>query len=89
MSAAGIPHDCVYANPAARDAFLRALDGEDRLLALRLARDLITCSNALPGLTRAALGLPLGATYGAAARHILSLAPPTSPEPFVRPSAAQ
>lgn len=73
MSTDGIPSDLGYANPIARDAFLRALDGDDHPLILRLAKDLIACGNALPGLTREALGLPAGATYGAAARHILSL----------------
>lgn len=73
MSSDGIPSDPGYANPKARDAFLRALDGDDHPLILRLARDLTACGNALPGLTREALGLPSGATYGAAARHLLSL----------------
>lgn len=68
--------DSVYANPAARDAFLAALDSDDRALSVRLARDLVGCSNALPGLTREALGLPAGATYGAAARYILALEQP-------------
>jgi hypothetical protein len=71
--------DVMYASPATRDAFLNALDGEDRLLTIRLAKQLATCMNRLPGLTRDALALPIGATYGAAARHILSLGPSTDP----------
>jgi len=74
MSTDTAAHDVVYANPATRDAFLEALDKHDPALSLRLARDLVTCSNALPGLTREALGLPVGATYGAAARYILARA---------------
>lgn len=73
MSGEVTPGDLGYANPTARDEFLRALDGDDHPLMIRLAKDLIACGNALPGLTREALGLPAGATYGAAARHILSL----------------
>lgn len=73
MSVVPTSEDVVYANPPARDAFLKALDGDDRALSLSLARDLVACGNPLPGLTREALGLPVGATYGAAARYILSL----------------
>lgn len=73
MSDGPIGGDVGYANPAARDAFLLALDSDDRALTLRLARGLVACGNALPGLTREALGLPVRATYGAAARHVLSL----------------
>ena len=54
--------DVMYASPATRDAFLNALDGEDRLLTIRLAKQLATCMNRLPGLTRDALALPIGAT---------------------------
>ena len=89
MSEDGIQRDTVYANPDARDAFLCALDSDDRRLAVYLARDLIACGNALPGLTCSALGLPLGATYGAAARHILSLDPSTLQERVTRTIAEQ
>lgn len=77
--------DGFYANPATRDAFLNALDGDDRLLMLRLARLLESCANALPGLTRETLGLPAGATYGMAARHILALHPMVAPEDGASP----
>lgn len=66
--------DVAYARPEARDAFLRALDCDDRQELARLACDLIRCSNPLPGITREELGLPTGATYGAAARHVLACA---------------
>ncbi len=79
MNPAATNGDVVYASPATRDAFLNALDGDDRLLTIRLAKQLATCMNRLPGLTRDALALPIGATYGEAARHILSLAPSPSP----------
>jgi len=69
-----------YASPASRDAFLRALDEDDRAHARRLALDLVACGNVLPGLTREALGLPVGATYGAAARLVLALEPSTAAE---------
>lgn len=65
-------NDVFYARPAARDAFLNALDSDDRDELTRLARDLVRCGNPLPGMTCDELGLPVGATYGAAARHILS-----------------
>lgn len=81
MSGPPLANELFRAPPAARDAFLRALDGDDRVLAIRLARELVACCNALPGLTRDALGLPAGATYGAAARHILSLDPSTAAAP--------
>lgn len=89
MSAAAIQNDLGYANPTARDAFLRALDGDDHPLMIRLAKDLIACGNALPGLTREALGLPVGATYGAAARHILSLNPAATENSPTQPTANQ
>lgn len=60
-----------YASPSARDAFLLAIDTDNRGELNRLAQDLIRCSNPLPGTTRDELGLAVGATYGTAARHIL------------------
>lgn len=63
--------DC-YASPAARDAFLTALDGHDRELVATLARNLTGCNNPLPGITCAELGLPGGSTYACAARHVLA-----------------
>lgn len=64
--------DDLYASPSARDAFLRAIDSENRDELNRLAQNLIRCSNPLPGTTRDELGLATGATYGMAARHILN-----------------
>jgi len=67
------PGDISYARPELRDAFLKAVDTDDRKELMRLASDLSKCSIRLPGITREQLGLPVGATYGAAARHILSV----------------
>ena len=67
------PADSLYASPSARDAFLNALDADNREQLVRLSRDLTSCNNPLPGIARDDLGLPVGATYGVAARHILSL----------------
>lgn len=67
------PLTTLRALPGVRDAFLDALDGDERARTNRLARDLVDCIDVLPGLTRLSLGLPEGATYGAAARHILAL----------------
>jgi len=63
--------DTAYAPPAARDRFLRALDGEDRQLPVRLAAGLASCANPLPSLTCELLGLPFGSSYGTAARRVL------------------
>ena len=60
-----------YASPAIRDRFLDALDAEDRMLSAELARDLLGCANPLPGMTCDQLGLPIGSTYGCAARCVL------------------
>jgi hypothetical protein len=62
-----------YASPAIRDQFLVALDADDRALSTELARNLINCANPLPGMTRDQLGLPVGSTYGCAARRVLLL----------------
>lgn len=62
-----------YASPAMRDRFLDALDAEDRLLSAALARELVSCANPLPGMTCDQLGLPIGSTYGCAARRVLLL----------------
>jgi hypothetical protein len=61
-----------YASPAMRDAFLVALDANDAALAARLALDLTGCTNPLPGMTCNELALPLGSTYGCAARSVLA-----------------
>jgi hypothetical protein len=60
-----------YASPAIRDEFLVALDADDRALSARLALNLTSCTNPLPGMTCHQLGLPIGSTYGSAARHVL------------------
>ena len=62
-----------YATPELRDRFLDALDADNRLLSVELARNLTSCANPLPGLTCGELGLPIGSTYASAASRILSL----------------
>lgn len=62
-----------YASAAMRDAFLIALDANDRALAVRLALNLTGCANPLPGMTCNELALPMGSTYGSAARCLLDL----------------
>jgi len=62
-----------YASPKLRDQFLAALDADDRALLTQLAVGLTGCMNALPGMTCGQLGLPIGSTYGSAAKHVLSL----------------
>jgi len=64
-----------YASPAMRDAFLIALDADDRAGATRLALNLTGCTNPLPGITCTELALPLGSTYGSAALCVLALYP--------------
>ncbi len=61
-----------YASPKLRDQFLAALDADDRALVTQLAVNLTGCMNPLPGMTCDQLGLPIGSTYGSAARHLLS-----------------
>jgi hypothetical protein len=60
-----------YASPAVRDRFLDALDAGDHALSAELARNLTHCGNPLPGMTCNQLGLPMGSTYGCAARSVL------------------
>ena len=67
--------DAIYAPAEVRDQFLGALDAQDHALSTRLAINLTNCMNPLPGMTRDQLGLPLGSTYGAAARHVLAIHP--------------
>jgi hypothetical protein len=62
-----------YASPAIRDEFLRALDVNDRQLSTKLALNLTECTNPLPGITCSQLDLPVGSTYGCAARRVLLL----------------
>lgn len=65
--------DTLYAPATVRDEFLNALDGHDTALSTRLAKNLTACMNPLPGTTCEELGLPLGSTYGSAARRVLTL----------------
>jgi hypothetical protein len=59
------------APPEMRDEFLRAIDHHDRAATVELATHLTTCSNRLPGITCAALGLPFGSSYSDAAERVL------------------
>ena len=63
--------DLLYAPGAVRDRFLEALAARDGEVSLRLAQNLTSCSNPLPGMVCEELGLPAGSTYGVAARHVL------------------
>lgn len=65
--------DVEYAPAELRDRFLNALDAQDQALCSRLACDLTSSSNPLPGMACEQLGLPIGSTYGSAARRILGL----------------
>ena len=65
-----------YASAAIRDQFLTALDAGDRARSTELALNMTSCTNPLPGMTCEALGLPMGSTYGSAARHVLMLYSP-------------
>ena len=62
-----------YASPTIRDQFLNALDAGDRELCTRLALNLTSCVNPIPGMTCDQLGLPIGSTYGSAAQRVLLL----------------
>jgi hypothetical protein len=64
--------DLIYASGEQRDRFLDALDANDLALCARLASDLSCCMNLLPGMACEQLGLPVGSTYGSAARQILA-----------------
>ena len=63
--------DDIYAPSEIRDRFLKAIDAEETMLCLRLAHELTSCSNPLPGMVCEQLSLPRGSTYGAAARYLL------------------
>lgn len=65
------PTETDYAPSSERDRFLRALDGEDPAVAVALAMQLTGCSNPLPSSTCISLGLPVGSSYGSAARHVI------------------
>ncbi len=64
--------DGSYASPAVRDGFLSALDRHDGVTLARLARDMTGCGNPLPSAICAQLGIPIGSTYGFAARRIVA-----------------
>ena len=64
--------DTTYAHAHTRDGFLAALDRGDTIALARFARNLTGCSNPLPSSTCAQLGIPVGSTYGMAARHIIA-----------------
>ena len=64
--------DGSYASPAVRDGFLSALDRRDGVTLGRLARDMTGCGNPLPSSICAQLGIPIGSTYGFAARRIVA-----------------
>lgn len=64
--------DGSYASPAVRDGFLSALDRHDGVTLARLARDMTGCGNPLPSAICAQLGIPVGSTYGFAARRIVA-----------------
>jgi hypothetical protein len=60
-----------YAPAAVRDQFLAALEASDGARLTELASGLMDCSNPLPGMTCGELDVPLGSTYGDAARRIV------------------
>ncbi|CAG1006147.1 hypothetical protein BURK1_03272 [Burkholderiales bacterium] len=63
--------DGTYASPAVRDGFLSALDRRDGVTLTRLARNMTSCGNPLPSTTCTQLGIPVGSSYGFAARLIV------------------
>ena len=67
---------CVYAPAAVRDRFLASLDAGDWNTTTDMAKDLTSCRNPLPGVTCNELNLPIGSTYGAAAKVILAMIAP-------------
>ncbi|MBU6484634.1 MAG: hypothetical protein KGL70_07385 [Betaproteobacteria bacterium] len=60
-----------YALASERDRFLSALDGDDPSVTARLAAHLTGCGNPLPSSTCRELGLPVGSSYGTAARQVM------------------
>ena len=63
--------DTTYAPPNVRDGFLDALARGDTVKLAELAPNLTGCSNPLPSTACSELGVPVGSTYGAAARRIV------------------
>ena len=62
----------MFVAPDLRDAFIVALAAADRAAVVRLATHMTQAVNPLPGTVCEELGLPLGSTYGAAARKIVA-----------------
>jgi hypothetical protein len=60
-----------YASPALRDGFLLAFDRRDGVALTRLARNMTNCGNPLPSAICTQMDIPLGSTYGFAARRIV------------------
>lgn len=65
--------DAVYAPAAVRDLFLASLDAGDWNTSREMATNLTECGNPLPGASCSELDLPLGSTYGAAAKRVLTM----------------
>ena len=59
-------------DPRIRDEFLAALDSNDAARARQLADYLMSCTNRLPGVTCAYLGLPPGSCYSQAAERVVN-----------------
>jgi hypothetical protein len=64
--------DGTHASPAYRDGFLSALDRNDGVTLARLAQEMTSCGNPLPSVICVQLGIPVGSTYGFAARRIVA-----------------
>ena len=62
----------LYAPAGVRDQFLASLDGGDWITATAMAVNLTECANPLPSMTCSEFGLPIGSTYGAAAKYVLA-----------------
>ena len=67
-------NDATYAPPTVRDDFLAAIARGDAAMLTQLATNLTGCGNPLPSTTCHELGVPVGSTYGAAARRIVDQA---------------
>jgi hypothetical protein len=63
----------LYAPAAVRDQFLASLDTGDWNTSKDMATNLTACGNPLPSMTCNLLGLPMGSTYGAAAKYVLAM----------------
>jgi hypothetical protein len=63
----------LYAPAAVRDQFLASLDAGYWDTSRDVATNLTACGNPLPGVTCNQLGLPMGSTYGAAAKCVLTM----------------